>query len=513
MPGAPIPQAAAKSPRFISLKWKTLALVSLALSAIYLVLVVHGYREALEQFKARQSLSFEQRVGVLHRLLQQSDARLQRIAAVVPGVINATTMAHGFTERWDAVQVDLGLEAMQLYGRDGELHVRGLPIWGDTPPPELLQRVKIALHDEQPSGFLLCRPRCLQYALIPTLDTSGNKQLMVLGLSLADVVLEFPGLAGADIAVLVAQPGAGASYWGRYQLAAISDAPSNEPKIRAVSEDADLLRLEQGGGLNFGGRSYRFYARPLRAFNSLSEGYFLIFSDTTEALADIKAQMQRLLAGGLTALLTALLLLLTILNRPMGQLHKLAEALPLLAQREYASARAMIGNGASSRRSQTEIEVLELAAADLSHKLETLEQTVEARNQSLAEKISELKRAHELNDKIFATAPMLILIQSSEGKILQMNDFGSQLLGYSPSEVQGMSYLSLLADTRLHDEAANVLVDVISGRRPLFEQTGPVRCVDGSLERITWLHTRLAAQSGTYILSVGLPDKSLQETS
>lgn len=509
MSASPSQQAEERVGRFISLKWKTMLLVSVALAGVHIGLVTQAYRDALDQFKERQAHTFEQRTGVLRRLLEQSDARLQRVAAVVSDVLGVATPGQEMEDRWGAVQLELALEVMQLYGPDGRVRVRGLPSWGDTPPAELLAQVHAGLHAERPRGFILCRPDCIQYALVPMLGKQGDRQLMVLGTSLADVVLEFPGLAGADVAVLVATPAAAVgSYWGRYLLPAMSAAPENEPKVRALSGEKDLARLQQGGDLNFRGRSYRFYAQPLREFHSLTEGYFLIFGDTTEALADIRSQIRRQLGIGLSAMLAALLLLLAILNRPMTQLRNLAQALPLLARREYGPARRLIGSTPLAWLSHTEIEMLERVAVDLSHKLEALEQTVAARNRSLAERLDELKRAHELNDKIFATAPMVILIQSGEGKVLNMNEFGSQLLGYSAAEAQGMTYLSLLADPRQREEVASALVDLISGRRPLFEQTGPLRCVDGSLERITWLHTRLTAQSGTFVLSVGLPDRA-----
>lgn len=501
--------APAVSRRFISLKWKTLAWVSVALTVIHVGLVLQGYADALEQFRSRQALAFESRVTVLGKLLDQSAARLSRIATIVPGVINAMTLLQDFDERWQAMQLELQLEVMQLYGKDGRVRMAGVPIWS-RPPPLLLERISTALREERPSNFLLCEPDCVQYVLTPMLGPAGERRLMVLGVSLADVVLDFPGLSGADVALLVPRADAAApAYWRHYRLAAISDAPRNEPKVRALAEQASLAEIEQGHDLAFSGRHYRFYAQALAAFGSLTPGYFLVFGDTTEALSDIREQQQRQLLAGLTALLAALALLLSILNRPMNQLRKLARTLPLLAQSQYAPVREVIGQGYLRKRSHTEIDVLEEVSVNLSRRLEALEQTVAARNQALAEKIAELKRVNELNDKIFATAPMIFLIQSQDGRVVQVNAFGPQLLGYSESEMQGVPFLSLLADARQRSEAAERISDILSGRRPLFEQTGPVRCVDGSLERVTWLHTRLASQSGNYVLSVGLPDKSL----
>lgn len=496
--------------RFISLKWKTLALVSVVLAAVHLGLVFQGYSGATEQFESRQALAMEERLQVLQKLLDQSAERLARIANIVPGVINTATLSD-FVERWQAVQLELQLEVMQLYGRDSGLRVAGLPIWGSgTPPGALTERIQAALRDERPSSFVLCEPSCVQYGLIPVLGQRGERQLMVLGLSLADVVLEFPGLAGADVALLVEQPvSPAAAYWDRLRLVAVSDAPSNEPKIRALSGDSLITQIEQGRGLSFGGRSYRFYARPLTSFGSLTPGYFLVFGDTTQALSDIREQLQAQLLVGLMALLAALALLLSVLNRPMNQLRKLAQTLPMLAQSQYGPVREVIGQAYLTRRMHSEIDVLEEVTVDLSRRLEALEQTVAARNQALAMSLTDLKRANELNDKIFATAPLIFLIQSQDGRVLQINTFGSQLLGYSESEIQNRPFISLLADVRQRQQASDVLTELIGGRRQLFEQSGPVTCVDGALEQVTWLHTRLTAHSGNYVLSVGLPDKSL----
>jgi len=501
------PVPAAPVTRFFSLKWKLMALVSLALAAIHVALVLQGYQDAVSQFEARQALAFEERAAVLEKLLSQSGLRLQRIAAIVPRVLSAATLQPAAVEeQWAAVQLELQLEVMQLYGPDGRVRAGGIAAWGEAVPAQVRARIAEARRSERPLGFILCHAGCAQYALVPALGAGGERLLMLLGTSLADVVLEYPGLSHGSLALLTERPGG--AYWGHYHLAALSDAPSNEPKLRALAETATLTQIEQGRGLRFGGRHYHFSARPLSAFGGLTPGYFLIFDDTTEALADIRLQLLRQLAAGLVALLAALALLLAVMNRPMNQLRQLAEALPLLAHKQHEAARRMIGLPAARRRHRSEIDVLQVAALGLSRQLEELEQTVAAHSDALGGMVAELKRAIELNEKILATAPVVILILSPDGRLMQINEFGTQLLGYSPSEACGLGFAKLLADPRQRDEATLALADVVSGRRALFEQTAAVRCVDDGTERITWLHTRVEAQSGVYLLSVGLPDKS-----
>jgi PAS domain S-box-containing protein len=501
------------APRLVSLKWQTLALVSIALVVVHGLLVFQAYSAELARLLSRQALTFEHQVTVLRNLIDQSNARLQRIGAVVPGAVNAMTMGERFEERWQAVQLELGLDVMQVYDGKGLAAMVGLAPWAQ-PPLELQRSIQRTLREERPSTFLQCRPECVQYSLAPLIGIDGSRQAMVLATSLADVVLAFPAMTGADVALLAEPaPDQGAAYWGSYHLAALSAAPRNEPKLRALSAAVTLQQVEEGQNLSFGGRDYRFFARPLASFGGIGSGYIIIFNDLTDALADIRAQLRNQLVAGFAALLAALLLLLLILNRPMNQLRKLAAALPLLAAQGYEAARLMIGNPHRQRRHRSEIEVVEEAAVNLSHQLETLERTVDARNRALAEKISELRQASELNEKMFANAPVIILIQGPDNSLLRINEFGTTLLGYSASEMKGRSFPSLMADARQREEAMNVLADVAAGRRQQFEQTGPVLCVDGSLERITWLHTRLSAQSGIYILSLGLPDRSQTGTS
>jgi PAS domain S-box-containing protein len=500
----------APAPRFISLKWKTLGLLTLALVAVHLGLVLHGHFSLLQQFESRQAVAFENRFAVLAKLMETTDRRLQRIGGILPGLVMEIPSAGDFAERWSALQLDLGLDAMQIYDARGRLLTAGLPVWGDAPPPELAQRVTQALRDERPMSFLSCRPHCLQFGLVPTL-AGGDKQLMVLALDLADVMVEYPLLTAAHIALLVAvEDGSTAPYWTRYRLAAVSDAPANEPRLRSLSRDVPLHALEDGVSAEFGRRYFRYVARPLHLYRGLEGGHFVVFADISDDLAEIRRRVVIQLLSAVLALLAALLLLLMILNRPMNQLRKLAIALPMLADRAHEPARRLIGKGYQDATVHSEIEVLEQVSVDLSHQLEQLEGTLAARNRALAEKLTELRRANELNAKILETAPVVFLIQSREAHIVQMNEFGAALLGYSPSEVQGTPFVELMADARQREEAAYGLADLVGGRRPLFEQTGPVRCVDGSLERITWLHTRLTAESGTYVLSIGLPDKAQQ---
>jgi PAS domain-containing protein len=122
------------------------------------------------------------------------------------------------------------------------------------------------------------------------------------------------------------------------------------------------------------------------------------------------------------------------------------------------------------------------------------------------DRFEELRRVHDLNEKIFAAAPMILLIQSPTRRVLDINTFGSELLGYSEAELLGTDFVTLLAEEAQHGPVSRLLQEVMSGHRAALELVAPIRCVDGSVERISWRHVRLWARRGGYILSMGLPE-------
>ncbi len=492
--------------RSISLKWKTMGLLGLALAIVNSGWLLYEYRTSLKDFEARQAADIQRKLGVVKRLLGQSHDRLQRIGNIVPSIMDTLSADSELEQRWTSLQLELELTVLVLVGDQGKLLHRGLPGYGDSLPEEIRQRVHQALESEQPDQFLMCLESCAQYALVPSLGPGGSQRLMLVARDLSDLVLELPVLTGADLAILA--PGNRDLNWDGLGLFALSNAPVNEPRLRTLAGQHTLGAMTTGLSHSFDERTFRLMSRPWREFGGIGEGYIVLLEDSSPSLQRISAQTYQSLLGGLAALGIAILFGWLILNRPMNQLRRLAEALPLLAEKAYAPVRQLIGNEHRQRSLPTEIDTLERLAIELTDRLEALENQVDARNLAIAEKVAELRRSQELNEKILANAPILIMMLSSDGRIAKVNEFTCTLLGYGQVELEEKPFLSLLADARQSREAGDVMVDLIAGRRSVFEQTGPVRCVDGDLEQISWMHSRLVAQAGVYILALGLPDRT-----
>ncbi len=487
----------------VSLKWKMLALLGLALLVVNGGLLSFQIYEREQALEAARASERAQHLRALERLLESSATRLQRIGTIVPNLVDALDQSEALQQQWAVLQLELDLLVLGLLDSDGSWLLTGRSDVAERPPAELEERVRVALREERPDTFLICQTYCAQYALVPSLGPQGRQRLMVLATRMADVVLEFSTLTGADIALY----GRRADSPG-LRLAALSDAPRNRERLQRLIAEHGLAPLQQGRALPPPDTGFRASSTPWSRFGGVGEGYVVIVEDERDRLAHAAAELRQTLLSSLTALAVTLVLGYVILNRPMNQLRRLARALPLLADRAYDPARALIGHEHRHRRWPTEIDLLEGLAVSLADQLEALELTVSRRNKALAENVAELRRSQNLNEKILSTAPIAILMLSGEGRIMRVNRFTGHLLGYSESELRRMNFLDLLDDPRQSREAAHIFVDLISGRRSTHEHSGPVRCVDASAEQMTWLHSRVLAQEGVFILALGLPERA-----
>ncbi len=496
---------AAHRPR-ISLKWKTLALLGLALIVVNGSLTLYTNQKRDRAFQALQQREVAQQLHALERLLQRSGERLQRIGSIVPNLLESLQDQGTAPRQWETLQLELELRQLSLLDAQGQV------ILSAGEPPSAAQAAVLktsrqqALAQERPQHVLICHGPCLQFALVPNLGRDGERRVMLMAADMGDLVLQFQALTGANLALFGDTPSA--LSWQDLGLAALSNAPENMAMMEAVTQHFSAEQLSQK--MHFlGHRNHlRFSAHPWAALGGQGPGYMVIFENVDEGLRRNRTELRQNLVTSLAALSVTLILGYIILNRPMNQLRRLAKALPMLADRQYQEARDLIGTGSSTQAWPSETDVLESLTIALSDQLEALQKTVQRRNEDLARHVAELRRSQGLNETILATAPIAILMLSGEGRIVKANAFTCNLLGYSDAELRRENFLDLLDDPRQRREAGNVLVDLIAGRSSSYEHIVPVRCIDGSQEQMVWMHSRVLAPEGVFVLTVGLPDRA-----
>lgn len=507
---------------FLSLKWKALLLSSIALIGVTGALVTISYFELRNQFEQRRAELQSQYAHQVQGLMDQSDKRLRQWSTVVASLLgdqfNADKRREDALiaefERLAAIlELDMGLESIALVAATGQrLAARGLGASVGMRIP-LVHAARQAVTTETPTSLIDCFDTCLQYAITPILGTGGA---LVVGVSLADVVLDFQRVSGIDLGLIVRQPAPHLTHannserwlprWDA-QVVALSNARANMEILRATGERSALPdTARESIYTSAKGREYEIRLFPLVGFEKREEAYLAIIADITKATTKIRAALQRNILLGTIGLALSELLLLAILWAPMSRLRRAAAKLPWLAEGAFAKVRTAMSEKPSMHFFRDEVDVLNDMTVALSFQLEALNAEVANRARDLSERMKEITQQRNFVTHILETAQAIILTQNRKNEILTINTYGQTITGYSLQELQGRPFETLLTEEESIDFIRNQLTELVTGAREHVEEERNLRCKEHGMLNIVWQHSRLRGdtEEEPVILSVGM---------
>ncbi|SFM46793.1 PAS domain S-box-containing protein/diguanylate cyclase (GGDEF) domain-containing protein [Ectothiorhodospira mobilis] len=395
--------------RFISLKWKLLGvfggLILLLLATFALFNHYNLERQYHEQRVAEQTRARHQLEG----LVEQSRTELINLAQLLPalsGIRDAVrsgspgAIGERFSPLWTSLQVDADLALAAFFDREGRvLHQDHLIASPCQDCQEIRAAVARVLELERPEVFIHCRRSCLIHAVAPILADGETIGAMLVGRSLANLVLTYRGISRMEVAVLAGDPG--------------RDAP---PDLRPWHEGGDVVAITHGERtlplLNAAGGALaaalgerlpvqtaagRFELMPMpMPGETLGRGPLTVVS-----IADVTGARQRIAAARLQNVLIGLgglgvfaLLVMAVSHAPLSRLRRVARLLPLLAERRFQEVRSHLP-AAAPQRAADELALLERTTLVLADRLERLEADVQRQNRSLAERMQELSVERE----------------------------------------------------------------------------------------------------------------------
>ncbi len=507
---------------FLSLKWKALLLSSIALIGVTGALVTINYFELRNQFEQRRAELQNQYAHQVQGLMDQSDKRLRQWSTIVASLLGDQFNADkrredeliADFERLAAIlELDMGLESIALVAATGQrLAARGLGASVGLRIP-LVHAARRAVTTETPISLIDCFDTCLQYAITPIL---GTGDALVVGVSLADVVLDFQRVSGIDLGLIVRQPAPHLTHnnnserwlpqWD-VQVAALSNARANMEILRAAGERSPLPdAARESIYISAKGREYEIRLFPLAGFEKREEAYLVIIADITKATTKIRAALQRNILLGTVGLVLSELLLLAILWAPMSRLRRAADKLPWLAEGAFAKVRTAMSEKLSMHFVRDEVDVLNDMTVALSFQLEALNAEVANRARDLSERMKEITQQRNFVTHILETAQAIILTQNRKNEILMINTYGQTITGYSLQELQGRPFETLLTEEESIDFIRNQLTELVTGAREHVEEERNLRCKEHGMLNIVWQHSRLRGdtEEEPVILSVGM---------
>ena len=501
---------------FLSLKWKALILSSLVLVSITGLFTLMGYLNLTHQFAAQREMMYQRRAQQAKALIEQSleGMRLQsglisELADMRPALRSGDpkVLERAFDSHWPVLQFQLGLDIARFYDAQNQLlagwDYTGLAKPDPNPAPALVHE---ANEREEAVSTLSCEAGCTLYTAAPLLVEGQNAGVVLLGSPLTDLILNLQQLYNNEVGLIVstlnqAEPTFDArtlSPW-HADVVALTQASQNLPLLHQVAKiypDFEQVKRIHTG---FAERNYEISLIEVKDAKLSQRGFIVVIADITQPLAEIRAATRKNLVLGTSGLALSELLLLALLWTPMSRLRHTAKTLPLLGEGAFAPVRHAISAQRRRRFLHDEIDILDTTAVRLSHRLEDLEAEVTTR-------LGELARERDFVHNLLDTAPVIILTQNEAGSIVTINPFGEALTCYPQAGLIGRLFWDLL-DTEPHENTSNLWQTVhLHPDFPGYQHSSRLKCQDGTLREVDWLHTPLNRNSegAALILSIGL---------
>jgi len=519
---------------FLSLKWKALLLFSLVLLSINASFPFFGHQGLMRHFAKRQQAAHAHFTVEFEGLLKQTTQRLQQFGGMISsleGMSSALTdrkkngSLSAFEDHWPLLQLDMGIDLVRFYDKSGKELGRFGPITRLSGEEALInQGLRDLNAQERPIAFLSCRKVCTQYVLAPVLTKGRNIGAILLGASLAEVIVNFQEISGVDVAVIIDEDldarkknvagGVSAEisarqipYWGK-TIVASTNKSLTLPLLKVLAEAAPSLEeVLNGYKTRFLGKDYEVSLIPLQGLSGAGSGHLVLMNDISETLREIRSATKQSIIAGIVGLFLSEALLLLILWTPMSRLNKISEKLPLLAQGAFSRVRVGFKQSPPAWMGMDdEIDLLDKTAIALSYQLEKLEAKVKKRTKSLAHRMEELANEKDFIAHLLDTARVIILTQDRLGKVLMLNQYGRDLTGYSSNELSGEPFIKLLSSEHLDENLPLGLSALSDGNKEHLSHESILICKDRSTRNIVWFHSRLKRKGldAPAILSVGL---------
>ncbi|MCX7111474.1 MAG: EAL domain-containing protein [Proteobacteria bacterium] len=499
---------------FISLKWKALLLTSLVLLMVTGIFITLNYFELQNQSVARRDTLQKQYSVQVQALLNQFSNRLLMLSTFLAS-LQTTQTAFNFSrhkssvENFDplsySLELNMGIEVVTVMTADGRRLAQQPRTDKDDLDVNIVSAVRSVVATEKPTTLIDCSNNCLQYAIAPVLSEKGVLGAIVIAASLADVILDFKGVSGTDIGLIVQSQSSTKDKlrwidsWNS-NIIALTNSDNNIELMRSFSYvQNNISTIHNATQFFFQDRQYQIRIYPLSGFNQTDKAYLAIIADITDAMQHIRNATSRSILIGIGGFLLSEIFLLFILWSPMSSLRRSAENLPLLADGEFDKVRMAISINRKKRLFTDEVDVLNETAISLTHQLEAL-------NLEVASRMEEIIREKNFVNNVLDTAQAIILTQNTNQDIIMINPYGSEIMGYTQDELQGFRFSDLLVQQNKQNQASQYLKEIADGICEHMEMECDIQCKNYNILNVVWQHSKLKSimVNGPVILSVGM---------
>ena len=392
---------------FMSLRWKSLIVLSLVLVVVNASLAYLVFRKTTGQFEAEQAGRRAVQMRELNVALAKGVESMSTFASFIPLLstaeagsadrLSAEHIAAVLSRHGVMLDVEWGVEGVHYFS--GEQFETALVSWPpQRPVPPVAALLAQARRDESPQGQLVCNAACTQIVTLPLLRDGLTAGLLVVERSIADSLQSFHLLSDADLALLgPSLPGGGERELGawRRHLSGITHADIVLPIIRGLAERITLDELrDRPHRVPYASEWYELFApsgAPVHPDLTL-----VVVNRVTGPVHAIRDATTDSLILGLSGLLLSEAILLWLMWGPMERIQAVVRALPLLAAKSYASLRVALPRLPAGRAPRDEIDVMVGVINQVAGQIEVLDEARSVAERSLRDSEQGLRLAQSM---------------------------------------------------------------------------------------------------------------------
>jgi diguanylate cyclase (GGDEF)-like protein/PAS domain S-box-containing protein len=480
-----------------------------------------GYLQQRKLFDTYQDQILDQHHRQVKSLLESSFYRLEQIALMIPALSEAVTTSKNLalTEKLQrffqhseaTLEIDWGLEEATFFGSDNKIQFN----WQTgTLDESFMELVKSVNRLEIPFNTLHCDTRCSQYVAVPLLDDGKHAGVLLVGQSLADVIIDFNDLSKADVAV-ISRPKQQEKLqgrnrylkeWQRY-ITASSNLDRLIPLLQSTANTIELKQLLQNRyTTTMDEEHYALSLIPVSSDISVFSADFIIASNITPVVNQIKQATVQSVIIGIIGFTVSELLLALFLWQPMKRLLMISDSLPLLAKNAFGDVRNKLLIK-SHDRYRDEIDIAGESAIQLTYTLERLHNEIKTNTDNLIKRGEELAVERDFLNTIMNSAQAIILTQDCNGAILTINNEGGEFIGIRNYERGTRHFCDLFMNVEDIKDMKHVMLRLRDGMISSYHHDANSMSADGGKRTISWVHSPLMGPHGAdepVILSVGL---------
>ncbi len=368
---------------FLSLRWQALIALSLVLLVINGTLAVMAYRYSRAQFELQQSGLRGNQVRQLRGLLARNFEDMTRLVNLLPLLGSedgaprtrdlGERLASGLAGEGTLLGLEWDLQSIHWLTPSGGQTL----VWPSEAAALGADLVAELTRMEGPVQVLACRAECLQFLAAPILWRGTFAGTLVVGRSLADALLAFNLLTGAEVAVFsVTEAAADGAATPRFP--AMTHPSLTEPVLHTLGLElvtASQATLAPANSMNhpvlgkLGGRWYEIF----RVDDLVPGVSALVVNEVTAESQAIQDATRNSVLLGLVGLALSGALLFWLGHFSVGRLRRIASALPLLAENRYKELRQSLPAVGGRLTPEDELDRLSETAQDLTDRMELLQ--------------------------------------------------------------------------------------------------------------------------------------------